>query len=83
MYIVHLPVLTLITWFVVRLPVGVGVKYGVLVGATLAASFAVFESVRRVGVLRFLLGMKAGVRASAVAGPTHAGQTSSAAGGGM
>ena len=57
-YILHLPILTLVAWLVIRLQANVAVKYSLIVGLTVAAAFALYEIAGRLGVLRFLFGMK-------------------------
>jgi peptidoglycan/LPS O-acetylase OafA/YrhL len=58
-YILHLPVVTLVTHAVIRLPVSMGVKYALIVAVSTVACFGLYELVARVALLRFLLGMKA------------------------
>jgi peptidoglycan/LPS O-acetylase OafA/YrhL len=59
-YILHLPVDTLIGFWVIRLRLPVGLKYGLIVLLTTLATLAVYEIfVRRVPVMRFFFGVKA------------------------
>ena len=58
-YILHLPINTIVGYFVIQWPVGIAVKYPVIVVVTILATFAVYEAlVRRTSVTRFLFGMK-------------------------
>lgn len=58
-YILHFVVLTAVTYFVVKIQAGIPVKYGLIVIVSFAIVFGVYETVRRIAPLRFLLGMKA------------------------
>ena len=59
-YILHQTVIIVIAYFVIRQPWSPGVKYWVVLGATLAICIALYELVlRRFAVLRFIFGMKA------------------------
>jgi peptidoglycan/LPS O-acetylase OafA/YrhL len=58
-YILHMPINTIVGYFVIQWPVSIAVKYPVIVVVTILATFAVYEVlVRRMGVIRFLFGMK-------------------------
>lgn len=58
-YIIHLPVDTLVAFYVVRLNTGIAVKYPLIVVATIVLSLAIYEIViKRVDLLRFCFGMK-------------------------
>jgi peptidoglycan/LPS O-acetylase OafA/YrhL len=58
-YILHMPINTIVGFFVIQWPVGVAVKYLVINVVTILATYAVYEVlVKRVGVTRFLFGMK-------------------------
>lgn len=58
-YILHLPINTIIAYFVIQWDTSVAVKYGVIIAATILATYAVYEVlVRRANVTRFLFGMK-------------------------
>jgi glucans biosynthesis protein C len=57
-YVLHMPILTLIGFYVVRWPVGIAVKFVVITVAALAVTVAVVELlVRHVAPIRFLFGM--------------------------
>ena len=61
--ILHLPVGTLVTFYAIRLPASIGVKYALIVALTTLLSLALSElAIKRVGVLRFCFGMKAARR---------------------
>lgn len=57
-YILHLLVLTVVTYYAVRIPAGVPVKYTIIVTISFAVTFGLVEICRRIAPLRFLLGMK-------------------------
>jgi glucan biosynthesis protein C len=57
-YVLHLPVDTLVAYAVVRLKAGVGLKYALLVLATTLLTLALYELIKRVGLLRFCFGLK-------------------------
>ena len=57
-YIMHFLFLTAVTYFVVQIQAGVLVKYLLIVTITFGVTFLVYEGVRRVMPLRFLMGMK-------------------------
>jgi glucans biosynthesis protein C len=58
-YILHLPVLTLVTWWVIRLDLNVFVKYALIVTVTVLLTFIVYDLiVKRINLLRFCFGMK-------------------------
>ena len=60
-YIIHMPILSLIAFWVVRLDMPIAPKFLLIVVASLAASLAAYELlIRRVGVLRLLFGLNAG-----------------------
>lgn len=59
-YLLHLPVNTLVGYLVIRLNAPIALKYLLIVLITVLITLAVCEVVRRVSVLRFLLGIKAG-----------------------
>jgi glucans biosynthesis protein C len=70
-YVLHMPILTLIGFYVVRWPVGIAVKFVVITVAALAVSVALVELlVRRISPLRFLFGMS--VRPLRESAPTPA-----------
>ena len=57
-YLLHLPVATLVAFFVIRMQAGVAVKYILIITTATLLSFLLYDLFRRVGFLRFLLGMK-------------------------
>ncbi len=57
-YILHQPVIVLIGYFVVQWPISIGFKYGIIALSSFLIIAALYLFlVRRIGVLRFLLGM--------------------------
>ncbi len=58
-YIMHFLVLTAVTYLVVQIQAAVLAKYLLIVTLTFAVTFLLYEGVRRVRLLRFLMGMKA------------------------
>ena len=63
-YILHQTVIVVLAWYVVRLPGPWALQWFALLALSVAATFGVYEVVRRVGVLRFLFGMKPRRRAA-------------------
>lgn len=59
-YIMHLLVLTVVTYFGVAIQAGIMVKYLVIIAVSFAITLLAYEAARRIPPLRFLLGMKAG-----------------------
>ncbi len=57
-YILHQTAIVVLAWFVVQAPIGGAVQWVVILVASVVASFAIYEVVRRVGPLRFLFGMR-------------------------
>jgi peptidoglycan/LPS O-acetylase OafA/YrhL len=57
-YILHLPINTLVGYFIIQLDIPIAVKYLAIVGTTILITFLIFELVRRVSPLRVLFGMK-------------------------
>jgi glucan biosynthesis protein C len=58
-YILHMPINTIVGYFIIQWPVGIAVKYLVINAVTILATYAVYEVlVRRTSVTRFLFGMK-------------------------
>ena len=57
-YILHQTAIVVLAWFVVSAPIGGAVQWVVILVASVAASFAIYEVVRRVGPLRYLFGMR-------------------------
>jgi peptidoglycan/LPS O-acetylase OafA/YrhL len=62
-YILHQTAIVVLAWFVVSAPIGGAAQWVVILVASVVVSFAVYEVVRRVGLLRFLLGMRPATRA--------------------
>jgi glucan biosynthesis protein C len=58
-YILHLLMLTVVTYFLVKIQASIPVKYLLIVMVTFGVTFLVYEGVRRIVPLRFLMGMKA------------------------
>lgn len=62
-YIIHMPILSYIGLWVVRLDMNVLLKFGLITVLALVASLAVYDLlIRRIGVLRLLFGLRATVR---------------------
>lgn len=58
-YVLHMPVLTIVGFYVVRTPLGVWAKFGLIVVTTLGLTLLVFDLlIRRLPPMRFLFGMK-------------------------
>jgi surface polysaccharide O-acyltransferase-like enzyme len=57
-YILHFLCLTAVSYFMVQIQAIVVVKYLLIVTITFGVTFLVYEGVRRVVPLRFLMGMK-------------------------
>jgi peptidoglycan/LPS O-acetylase OafA/YrhL len=57
-YILHLPITTLVGYFVIRLEAPIAFNYLLIVTLSILLTFGVYELAKRVAVLRFLLGMK-------------------------
>jgi peptidoglycan/LPS O-acetylase OafA/YrhL len=74
-YILHLPLATLIAYFVVRTSLPPGLKYTIIVVAAIALSLALYElAVRRVNVLRVCFGLRAQQPERARAGAERSGR---------
>jgi peptidoglycan/LPS O-acetylase OafA/YrhL len=59
-YIIHMPILSYIGLWVVRLDMNVWLKFGLITVLAVAASLAVYDLfIRRIGVLRLLFGLQA------------------------
>ena len=59
-YIIHMPILSLIAFWVVRLDMNLWLKFALIVIASLVVSLAFYDLlIRRVGVLRLLFGLRA------------------------
>ena len=65
-YILHQTVIVIIGFYVIRLATPRPVMWVILLVASVIGTFVLYEIVRRVNVLRFLFGMRARKRASAV-----------------
>ncbi len=72
-YILHQTVIVIIGFYVIRMATPGAVQWVVLLVAAVAGTFALYEIVRRVGVLRFLFGMRPRRRARTVE-PAASGQ---------
>ncbi len=57
-YLLHLLMNTLVAFYVIKLPIGIGPKYLIIVIVTIASTFGLYEIIRRIPVLRYLLGIK-------------------------
>ena len=57
-YIIHQTMIVIIASFVVDFAIPRAAQWIVLLALAVAATFALYETVRRVSVLRFLLGMR-------------------------
>lgn len=58
-YVLHMPVLTIIGFYVVRWPVGIWVKFPVIIVATLVVTLLLYELlIRRLNLTRYLFGLK-------------------------
>lgn len=57
-YILHMPLLVVAGFFILKLPVGVAGQFLLIVLASAAATFFMYEIIRRIPLLRFFLGVK-------------------------
>lgn len=58
-YVLHLPIITVIASWVLRWPIGVAAQFTIIVWGTIGVSVAIYELiVRRTPVTRFLFGLK-------------------------
>ena len=57
-YILHMPVVVVAGFFVLKLPVGVAGQFSLIVVISFMVTFFIYEIVKRIPVLRFFLGMK-------------------------
>lgn len=57
-YILHQTVIVLAAFWLVRLPVGLPAQWAAVFVSAIVVTFAIYELVRRIGVLRFLFGMR-------------------------
>ena len=56
-YILHMPILVVVGFFTLKLPVGVAGQFLLIVVISFIATFLIYEIVKRVPVLRFFLGI--------------------------
>lgn len=63
-YILHLPINTFVGYFIVKTNLGLSLKFFLIVLLTTIISFAVYEVIRRIDLLCFLLGIKTGNKPS-------------------
>ena len=56
-YILHMPILVVAGFFVLKLPVGVAGQFLLIVLISFTATFFVYEIIKRIPVLRFFLGI--------------------------
>jgi peptidoglycan/LPS O-acetylase OafA/YrhL len=58
-YILHLPINTIVGYYVIRWPVSIAIKFLAINVVTILATYVVYEVlVKRIGVMRFLFGMR-------------------------
>jgi len=57
-YIIHMLINTIVGFFVIKLGLGVGFKYTLIVAITFTTSFALYEIIRRNKILGFLFAVK-------------------------
>ncbi len=57
-YILHMPVVVVTGFFVLKLPVGVAGQFSLIVLISLILTFLIYEIAKRVPVLRFFLGLR-------------------------
>lgn len=57
-YILHMPILVVAGFFALKLPIGVAGQFLLIVLISFIVTFLIYEIVKRIPVLRFLLGMK-------------------------
>lgn len=56
-YIIHMPVLAAVGFFVLKLPVGAAAQFSMIILISLIVTFLIYEIVKRIPVLRFFLGI--------------------------
>lgn len=56
-YILHMPILVVVGFFVLSLPIGVAEQFLLIVSSSLIETFLTYEIVKRIPVLRFFLGI--------------------------
>lgn len=59
-YILHMPILVVVGFFILKLSIGVAGQFLLIVLISFIATFLIYEVVKRVPVLRFFLGMTCG-----------------------
>lgn len=57
-YILHMPILVVVGFFSLKLPIGVAGQFLLIVLISAIATFLIYEIVKRIPVLRFFLGIK-------------------------
>ena len=57
-YILHMPILVVVGFFALKLPIGVAGQFLLIVLISFIVTFLIYEIVKRISVLRFFLGMK-------------------------
>ncbi|WP_320111822.1 acyltransferase family protein [Draconibacterium orientale] len=57
-YIFHLLLNTIAGFYIIKLPIGAGTKYSLIVVFTILSTFLVYGFVKRIPVIRFLFGIK-------------------------
>lgn len=57
-YILHMPILVVVGFFTLKLPIGVAGQFLLIVLISAIATFLIYEIVKRIPVLRFFLGIK-------------------------
>lgn len=57
-YILHMPILVVVGFFALKLPIGVAGQFLLIVLISFIGTFLIYEIVKRIPVLRFFLGMK-------------------------
>lgn len=57
-YMLHMPILVVVGFFVLKLPVGVAGQFLLTVLISFIGTFFIYDIVKRIPVLRFFLGMK-------------------------
>jgi hypothetical protein len=57
-YVLHLPIATIIAYHVVHWPIGVPAQFAIITLSTLVTAVLIYECIRRTKVTRFLFGLK-------------------------
>lgn len=55
-YIIHMPILVVTGFFVLKLPIGIAGQFSLIVLISFAETFLVYEIIKRIPILRFFLG---------------------------